>query len=201
MISHFSHVHLFATPWTVAHQALLSMGFSRQGYWSGLPCPPPGDLPHPGIEPWSYVSCIGRWVLNHYCHLGSLFYSLDFVHANTQAGELLRLLKAEEGEEQRHSQVCLAPKHEIQSKGCWDWNSSVWFRLLWYKELRHYTGSFILFFVSTKRAEKRSNRRGRRTSAYDFLSPVSNSSFHPLCYKIRISAFDFPFLIIVAFHN
>ena len=111
VISHFSHVHLFATPWTVAHQALLSMGFSRQGYWSRLPCPPPGDLPHPGIKPWSYVSCIGRWVLNHYCHLGSLFYSLDFVHANTQAGELLRLLKAEEGEEQRHSQVCLAPKH------------------------------------------------------------------------------------------
>ena len=57
-----------------------------------------------------YVSCIGRWVLYHYCHLGSLFYRLDFVNAKTQAGELLRLLKAEEGEEQRHSQVCLAPK-------------------------------------------------------------------------------------------
>ena len=41
------------TPWTVAHQAPLSMGFSRQGYWSGLPCPPPGDLPNPGIEPRS----------------------------------------------------------------------------------------------------------------------------------------------------
>ena len=37
------------TPWTVAHQAPLSMGLSRQEYWSGLPCPPPGDLPHPGI--------------------------------------------------------------------------------------------------------------------------------------------------------
>ena len=40
----------FATPWTVAHQAPLSMGFSRQEYWSGLPCPAPGDLPDPGIE-------------------------------------------------------------------------------------------------------------------------------------------------------
>ena len=40
-------------PWTVAHQAPLSMGFSRQEYWSGLPCPPPGDLPDPGIEPRS----------------------------------------------------------------------------------------------------------------------------------------------------
>ena len=39
-----------ATPWTVACQAPLSMGFSRQEYWSGLPCPPPGDLPNPGIE-------------------------------------------------------------------------------------------------------------------------------------------------------
>ena len=40
-----------ATPWTVARQAPLSMGFSRQEYWSGLPCPPPGALPNPGIEP------------------------------------------------------------------------------------------------------------------------------------------------------
>ena len=38
-------------PWTVAHQASLSMGFSRQEHGSGLPCPPPGDLPDPGIEP------------------------------------------------------------------------------------------------------------------------------------------------------
>ena len=42
---------LFATPWTVAYQASWSMGFSRQEYWSGLPCPSPGDLPYPGIEP------------------------------------------------------------------------------------------------------------------------------------------------------
>ena len=48
-----SHVQLFATPWTVAHQAPLSMGSSRQEYWSGLPCPPPGSLPNPGIEPAS----------------------------------------------------------------------------------------------------------------------------------------------------
>ena len=46
-------VWLFATPWTVAYQAPLSMGFSRQEYWSGLPCPLPGDLPNPGIKPRS----------------------------------------------------------------------------------------------------------------------------------------------------
>ena len=49
----FSGVRLFDTPWTVAHQAPLSMGFSRQEYWSGLPFPSPGDLPDPGIEPGS----------------------------------------------------------------------------------------------------------------------------------------------------
>ena len=48
-----SHVRLFATPWTVAYQAPPSMRFSRQEYWSGLPFPSPGDLPYPGIEPWS----------------------------------------------------------------------------------------------------------------------------------------------------
>ena len=46
----FSRVRLFATPWTVARLAPLSMGFSRQEYWSGLPCPPPGDLLKPGIQ-------------------------------------------------------------------------------------------------------------------------------------------------------
>ena len=48
-----SRVRLFVTPWTVAHQAPLSMGFSRQEYWSGLPFPSPEDLPDPGIEPRS----------------------------------------------------------------------------------------------------------------------------------------------------
>ena len=48
-----SRVQLFVTPWTVAHQASLSMGFSRQEYWSGLQCPPPENLPYPGIEPMS----------------------------------------------------------------------------------------------------------------------------------------------------
>ena len=50
VLSCFSHVQLFVILWTVAHQALLSMGFSRQEYWSGLPCSSPGDLPNPGIE-------------------------------------------------------------------------------------------------------------------------------------------------------
>ena len=52
-VKSLSRVQLFATPWTVAYQAPLSMGFSRQEYWSGLPFPSPGDLPDPGIEPGS----------------------------------------------------------------------------------------------------------------------------------------------------
>ena len=52
-VKSLSRVQLFATPWTVAHQAPLSMGFSRQEYWSGLPFPSPGGLPDPGIEPRS----------------------------------------------------------------------------------------------------------------------------------------------------
>ena len=50
-LSHFSRVRLFATLWIVAHQAPLSVGFSRQEYCSGLSCPPPGDLPNPRTEP------------------------------------------------------------------------------------------------------------------------------------------------------
>ena len=56
MLSLFSCVQLFATPWTVACQAPLSMGFPRQEYWSGLPCPTPGDLPNPGTDPLSLMS-------------------------------------------------------------------------------------------------------------------------------------------------
>ena len=64
VLSHFSCVRLFETLWTVARQAPLFMGVSRQEYWSRLPRPPPGDLLHPGIH-ISYISWLGKWVLNH----------------------------------------------------------------------------------------------------------------------------------------
>jgi len=82
-----SSVQLFVTPWTVAHQAPLSMKFSRQEYWRGLSFPPPGDLPDPEIKPASLASpalagrlffvvvvvvvfliflfCIGEWPINN----------------------------------------------------------------------------------------------------------------------------------------
>ena len=56
VLSRFSTVWLYEILWTVARQPPLSMGFSRQEYWSGLPCPSPGDLPNPGIEPASLTS-------------------------------------------------------------------------------------------------------------------------------------------------
>ena len=56
VLSCFSHVWLFATLWTTAQEAPLSLRFFRQKYWSGLPCPPAGDLPNPGIKPSSLMS-------------------------------------------------------------------------------------------------------------------------------------------------
>ena len=60
-VKSLSHVWLFVTAWTVAYQASPSMGFSRQKYWSELPFPSPGDLPDPGIKPWSLVLQADTW--------------------------------------------------------------------------------------------------------------------------------------------
>ena len=59
VLSRFSHVQLFETPWTVTLQVPLSMGFSTQEYWSGLPCPPPGDLPDPDLD--LCLFCLLHW--------------------------------------------------------------------------------------------------------------------------------------------
>ena len=72
ILSLFSSVQLFATPWVVAYQAPLSMGFFWQEYWSGLPCPSPKNLPDLGIEPASFMNPdrqVGS--LYHQRHLGS----------------------------------------------------------------------------------------------------------------------------------
>ena len=79
MLSCFRGVQLFVILWTVACQAPLSMGFSRQEYWSGLLCPPPGDLPIPGIELTSlkspalagklFPAPLGKPINQHICSL------------------------------------------------------------------------------------------------------------------------------------
>ena len=87
MLNRFSCVQLFGTLWTVAHQASLSMGFSRQEYWSGLPCPPPGDLPDPGIEPVSLALQADSLPLSHWRSPFNV-YSILFWY--TYAGAMLR---------------------------------------------------------------------------------------------------------------
>ena len=71
VLSHFSHVRLFVTPWTIACQASLSMGFSRQEYWSGLTFPLLGNLPDPGMEPVSTVSAARQVDSSWLSHQGS----------------------------------------------------------------------------------------------------------------------------------
>ena len=68
----FCCVRLFATLWTIVHQAPLSMGFSRQEYWSGFPCPSPGDLPDPGFKPISLISLIS-YISYIFTHLAGGF--------------------------------------------------------------------------------------------------------------------------------
>ena len=72
MLSYFSHVLLFVTSWSIANRAPLSMEFSRQEYWSGLPCPSARDLPDTGIKPTSLTSPALQVILYPLNHLGSL---------------------------------------------------------------------------------------------------------------------------------
>ena len=73
MLSRFSHDRLLATLWTIANQAPLSMRFSRQQYWSGLPCPPPRDPPDAGIEPHLLHLLLWQAESLPLSHLGSIW--------------------------------------------------------------------------------------------------------------------------------
>ena len=73
-----SRVLLFGIPWTVAHQAPLPMGLSRQEYWSGLPFPPPRDLPDPGIDP-----CLFHWQVDFFF----FFFFLPLSHLGSRIAE------------------------------------------------------------------------------------------------------------------
>ena len=86
MLSCFIGVRLLGTPWTVTCQAPLFIGFSRQAYWSELPCPPPGDLPNPGIKPMSLMSpaLAGRFFTTS-TNLGSP----QYISGNSYRRELL----------------------------------------------------------------------------------------------------------------
>ena len=95
VLSRFSRVLLFATLWTVAHHTPLSKGFSRQEYWSRLPCPPPGDLLHPGIEPRSLALKADSLLLSHQGNLQNLIMSVLLLSTweNNVTEKLSHLLK------------------------------------------------------------------------------------------------------------
>src|SRR5574337_1166978 len=95
VLSHFSCIRLFVTLWTIALQAPLSMGFSRQEYWGGLPCSPPGDLPNPGIKPASTVApalqadCLplshqGSLYVCVYIYINTHIYHIFFIHSSAE---------------------------------------------------------------------------------------------------------------------
>ena len=87
-----SHVQLFATLWTAAPQAPLSMGFPRQEYWSGLPFTPPGDLPDPGIKPTSPVSPALQVDSLPLSHQGSLWNKANAKYYSSNLNVFLTLI-------------------------------------------------------------------------------------------------------------
>ena len=96
MLSCYSHVRLCVTLWTVACQIPLSMGFSKQEYWSGWPCPSPGDLPNPGNEALGLLSLL-HWQSDSLplSHLGSLTLQLPIyqLHFNKAVKQIKKLDK------------------------------------------------------------------------------------------------------------
>ena len=110
MPSCFSCVQLFATPWTAAYQAPLSMGFSRQEYWSVLPFPSPEDLPHPGLKPTSLVSS-AQW-----CLQGLKIFVRHWAFRN---GHRCHLVGIPHRDNLGRRNKADAQKRELNVEGCW----------------------------------------------------------------------------------
>ena len=99
VLSHFSCVQFCPIIlWTVAHQAPLSMGFYRQEYWSGSPCPPPGDLPDPGMEPASLMSpaLAGRFFTTNTSWEAQISYMYTYIWASSVAQTVKNLPERQE---------------------------------------------------------------------------------------------------------
>ena len=84
VLSHFSHVRLFVTLWTAAHQAPLSMGFSRREYWSGLPCLPPGIFPTQGLNRRLLVSFIAGGFFTTEPQVKPIYYNMLYFKNKSQ---------------------------------------------------------------------------------------------------------------------
>ena len=135
VLSRISYVQLFAILWTIAHQALLYMGFSRQEYRSGLPCPPPRDLPDPVIEPSSlYVSWIGRWVFTtgatwkaQYMSKVLLFHSQEWRKIKLVIGFQIEFFCSIS---QRHTQVSFTQIRNLSQSLCQSIIANIMFTLI-----------------------------------------------------------------------
>ena len=151
MPSRFSHVQFFATLWTVARQTLLSMGFSKQEYWSGLPFPNPGDFPNLRMEPTSLASAAlaGRFFTTSATCGWSLFPGhpaptferkdcLDREKGVQQGRQRLYIPRESLGQKgDQTSQSQRKPTLNIHLKDwCWSWSSNT--LATWYEELTHW---------------------------------------------------------------
>ena len=145
MLSHFSHVQFFETLWTVACQASLSMGFFRQEYWNGLPCPPQGDLPNLGIKPASPVTPAMQTDSQLLNHRGSPFLNQHYI-ISVKFPSLF-----EPGDWQAHSlgsHLFWSPQHFSSSVDGRVWAPSQW-NPLWFSFLQE----------PDRKQEKRMGRR------------------------------------------
>ena len=121
MLNHFSHVQFFATQWIVALQAPLSMGFSRQGYWRGLPCSSPGDLPDPGVKLMSLVS--PAWACRFF--ITSTTWETPFTYFSSVQFSCSVISGSLRPHEWHHTKpLCPSPTPGIHSNSC---PSSRWF--------------------------------------------------------------------------
>ena len=115
MLSHFTRVWLFVTLWTAARQSPLSMGFSRQEYWSGLPFPPPGYLPNPGTQPMSPASPALQADSLPLSHWGSPNQLIDSIQALSKSWQACcRNLQAD-------SKICMKAKTILKKNIVRDW--------------------------------------------------------------------------------
>ena len=114
VLNYFGHVQFLVTLWTVAHQVPLSMGFSRQGYWSRLPCPPPEGLPNPGIKPMFLLSpalACGLFTLLYLRSSLILISSVQFSHSVVSDSLWPH-------ESQHARPLCPSPTPGVHSKSC-----------------------------------------------------------------------------------
>ena len=138
VLSHFSCVQFFAAPWNAARQAPLPMEFSRQEYWSGLPCPSPGDFPDPGTELLSLTLCAGR--LGSLPRMWKMTKRTRYLKANillTEKGKGIQFIHLSLSTLWDNERVYMKRKVEEQRRGWNDFDSIIKLVQHWKKPNTH----------------------------------------------------------------